>query len=277
MDDRVQILGLCRFSVPSLGGFQTEHDSLEARRAALYHPARLEARLAWFETVMLPAIAAQDDRDFTLVLLVGEDLPEPWRGRLLALVAGIPEIVVEWAAPGPHREICAAAMRAHVEPGARVLAQFRLDDDDAVARGFTARLRADLPPVLGLLDRRKGFAVDYGKGIVLRWKNRMLSAEARHARQWTPGLVYVNRPEEDRFILDTQHHQMWRYMPVISWTDELMWVRGAHDGNDSAVPRAGADRIAMTEERLHRLLDRRFGIDIAALGRRLLDIPEDGR
>ena len=37
----MQILGLCRFSYPALGGFQVGHETIEDRIAYLYEPARL--------------------------------------------------------------------------------------------------------------------------------------------------------------------------------------------------------------------------------------------
>jgi len=269
MSGIIQPIGLCRFSVPSLGGFQTEHDSIEARRAMLYAPARLDQRLAWFEHVALPGIRGQTDRDFTLVLLIGEDLPEPWRGRLLDLVRDIPEIRVETARPLHHRTVCADAMRPHVRPEASVLAQFRLDDDDAVAVEFVARLKRDVREVIALLDRKQCFGLDYGRGMVLRWARGGFEVEPRLARQWTPALVFVNRPGADRYILDTQHNRMWHHMPMVSQTDEVMWVRGEHGTNDSRV--TGGDPFDLPPERREVLLAKKFGIDLTAFARRLLD------
>lgn len=79
---RVQMLGLCRFSYLGLRGYQVEHDSIAARRAYLYDPDRLARRWLWFQTVALPGWLAQTDPDFTLVIMTGPDLPEPWLGQL---------------------------------------------------------------------------------------------------------------------------------------------------------------------------------------------------
>lgn len=272
MSDTLQILGLCRFSLPSLGGFQSQEGSIDDIRARLYAPERLEQRLAWFEFVTLPALRAQTDTGYKLVLLIGADLPEPWQSRLIELVAPVPQIVIERAEPGPHRQLCAAAMRPQVDPGATVLAQFRLDDDDAVPVDFIQRLRRELAPVLGLLSLRDQFAVDYGKGFVLRWGDEGLVAEPRYARQWTPGLVHVSRPALGRFILDMDHSRMWWHMPVLSWTDEFMWIRGAHGGNDSQIPQAGRDAVDLSASKTDRHLTERFRIDQGAFARRLLDI-----
>ena len=139
----VQVLGLLRFSVLSEGAFQTRHDSLDQRRAYLFDPVRLEQRLAWFERVTLPGLLAQKDPSFRLVVLLAEDLPEPWRGRMDAILARDPRLVAFRAPVERHRKSCADAIAAHIDPNAEAVLQFRLDDDDAVATDFTRRLRRD--------------------------------------------------------------------------------------------------------------------------------------
>ena len=49
----MQILGICRFSYPALGGFQIEHDSIEERCDYLYAPEQLDMRFSCFETLTL--------------------------------------------------------------------------------------------------------------------------------------------------------------------------------------------------------------------------------
>jgi hypothetical protein len=57
----MQAIGICRFSYPGEGGFQVEHDDMQARMAYLYAPARMEERFATLETMMLPPLRAQTD------------------------------------------------------------------------------------------------------------------------------------------------------------------------------------------------------------------------
>ena len=83
----MQVIGLCRFSWPGIGGFQVEHDSLESRIAYLYAPERMEERFRTFETITLPPLKAQTDGDFTFLVVIGDSLPARWRDRLMALLA----------------------------------------------------------------------------------------------------------------------------------------------------------------------------------------------
>ena len=78
----LQLLGLCRWSYPAgpdafKGQFGATLDEI---RAAVYAPERLDTRLFLLEHVVLPSLKAQTDPDFRIVMLLGENLPEPWRG-----------------------------------------------------------------------------------------------------------------------------------------------------------------------------------------------------
>lgn len=266
---RIQLLGLCRFSVPSRGAFQVSHDSIEARRAMLYDPARLAQRFAWLEQVALPGLRGQTDADFTLVVLLGEDFPEPWLGRMRALVAGLPQARLAFAPPGEHREVCAAAMRPHLDKAADWVAQFRLDDDDGLAFGFMQRVRRDLRQIAGMADRHKGLALDYGRGFVLRDLPEALQIEPVQAQCWAPGLAIALPPDDGRFVLDFPHHKVWRRLPVLGQMDQVMFLRGAHDANDSVISSRGAlagpDHAAAAAQ-----IAARFGVDVAALRAALL-------
>ena len=135
--DGVQLLGLTRFSVLTTWGFQVGFETPEEGRAFLYDPKRMDQRFAWFENVTLPSLAAQKDDAFRIIVMMSEDLPEPWRSRMEAHIAAVPQLVADYVPYGKHRSICADAIRRHTDPKAEAIAQFRLDDDDAVAIDFT--------------------------------------------------------------------------------------------------------------------------------------------
>lgn len=265
-DKGIQVLGLTRFSVPSAGAFQVEHESIDDRRAFLYDPVRLALRFTWFEQVTLPGITAQKDPAFKLVVLVGEDLPEPWRARMLAHVERIPQLSIHFAPPEHHRKICADAMRAHVDPDAEVVLQFRLDDDDAVAVDFTRRLRRDWRKLKAFhADAEGPVAIDYARGLNLFAKpNGPCEIVPRLEPFLGVAFAIATRPGDGHFILGFMHHVIWQSMPAVTRPDEIMWVRGAHGHNDSGTP-ARATMFDMEEAELRRILRKRFRIDLGAL------------
>ena len=225
----------------------------------LYAPARLDRRMAWFEHLWLPGIAAQTDPDFTVVVLVGDDLPEPWFGRLSALVRAVPQIRLVARPPGPHRAVCAEVLRAEIGTGMPT-AQFRLDDDDAVAIDFVARVREDAN-LLSALRAEGPMVIDHAQGVVLG-----AAGSLRHAPLWTPGLAILLPAGHDKSVLDYPHHRLARRMPVLTRSDAVMFVRGAHEDNDSGSVPAGEP---LAEDVLGELMQRRFAVDLAALRRAL--------
>lgn len=271
----IQVLGLCRFSVPSAGAFQVEHDSIEERRAFLYDPARLALRFAWFEHVTLPGIAAQKDPAFKLVVLLGEDFPEPWRSRMLAHGERIPQLAFEFAPPLHHRKICADAMEAHIDPDAEHVLQFRLDDDDAVAVNFTRRLRRDFNRLRWFTRSRGGsIAIDYSRGINLFYQNGSFTPVPRLNAFLGVAFAIATRPGDGQYILNFMHHVIWQTLPTMTMPDDLMWVRGLHGTNDSGGKKAKTPSFKLDDDEIRRILRYRFHIRLRALKAALKEIDE---
>lgn len=133
------------------------HDTLVERRTFLYDAARLKRRWFWFENVTLPGLVAQTDADFTLVLMTGSDLPEPYLSRLRMLCDSVPQFRLALIPPmEAHLDACRAAIAPHVDPDADIVAHFRQDDDDAVAIGYIQDARRDFADLRPLWKRRGG-------------------------------------------------------------------------------------------------------------------------
>ena len=266
---RVQVIGLCRFSYLGSGGFKVLHDAtLEARRAMLYHPRRLDARMIWFEQVFLPGISQQTAPDFTMLILTGSDFPEPWRSRLAALIHPFPQFRMVYRPPGNHREVCAEVMRAVVEPDAEVLAQFRLDDDDGVAVDYVARLRRDFGLLRDFWAEKGRLALDYSLGLVLDDRTAQpggqVVADKRIASFWGCGLTLFVAPSQPKQVLDYVHYKVWHHMPSVIRSDRVMFLRGAHQGNDS-VFRRPEQAALVPRDRLKATLASRFRVDLDQL------------
>lgn len=257
----MQVLGLCRFSVPVEGGFQVGHRDIDERRDFLYDPARLAERFLWFERVLLPSLRAQTDRNFRLVLLCGEDLPRPWRDRLMDLVAGTPQVRPVFRAPDNHRDLCRRVMAEAVEPGSDVLAEFRLDDDDAVAVNYVARIRSDFLTYATALWSTFGRAfVDQSRGLLLDTTGayRIAPLVVPHL---TAGLTIYLPPTTLEHVIDFPHHRILTSMPGLNLQDEIMFMRGVHGRNDSGGgPKPTGDPFMPA--RAADVAQRRFGIDL---------------
>lgn len=108
-NDQMQVIGLCRFLYPALGGFQREHETIEQRKAFLYDEARLKHRLRLFQAFNLPSILALTDMDFQYLILIGDDLPVWARSRLDDLTAAADHIKNPAISPASTSPDCGAS------------------------------------------------------------------------------------------------------------------------------------------------------------------------
>lgn len=259
---RVQVIGVCRFSVLTTGGFKSGPQDLDERAAFLFNDQRLARRMAWFRNVVLPSIRAQSDRDFTLVVLASTRLPPRWRGELSDAVAGQDGIDLDFVEPGRHFEIGNTAISSRVAPGTEVVAQFRLDDDDAVARDYVARVRTDFDEILlPLFLRSRAVCCDYSHGFVLQADGQMVRLYRTKVATWTPGQTVYLPPDSENGLFSWGHHRLHGVMPTVTLGDSNMFLRGLHDANDSsfAVPRMDTQEWGLDA------LPRRFDINPDAL------------
>ncbi len=261
----IDVVGLCRFSYLGEGGFRTHGaTTLQERRNLLYDPRRLASRMIWFEHVFLPALCVQTDPDFTLVVLTGDDLPDPFRSQLQSLLAHLPQARLVFRPPGPHRDVCAEVLRGASTPGADVTAQFRLDDDDAVAIDYVARIRQDFVALSALYAESGRFAVDCSMGILLDDARVAVTGQVLRHAFWSCAMTLYLEPGDLMQALDFPHHKVWQQMPTLTRSDRPMFVRGAHQTNDSRITRPEPAALA-PRARLERLLQSRFRIDLTRL------------
>lgn len=231
---RVQMLGLCRFSYVGLRGFQVEHEDYNSRRAFLYDPARLARRWFWFSQICLPAWRAQTDPDFTLVVMTGPDLPEPYLSQLRALAREIPQLRLSLVPPMSfHRQACRAAIADHLDPEAEVIGHFRHDDDDAVAVDYIAESRRDFAAVQDLWRREGRLSLDYSRGFMLELEGDGLRLTPRICHDMGVALTLFLRPAEEATALHFNHMRLGQWMPGVAVTRPVMFLRGRHVDSDS--------------------------------------------
>lgn len=265
----IQMLGLCRFSYPSeVGAFRHNAQTMDELRAELYGPSRMATRFFFFEQIVLPALKVQTDPNFTMVLLAGDRMPDAYKERLTALCSSVPQIEIVFAEEGRvHREICREVMVRHRDPSADIVAEFRIDDDDAVATDFIETGRSVVEASYGLADQHGMLCVDFAHGILLGFDRNGVRAQNVKERMWTPAQIFCRRPDDKRSILDMNHMKAWAHMPTVSLASRLMFVRGAHFGNDSDLlkrPRFAKDWGPLNGQIADRLASR-FGLDVDVL------------
>jgi len=263
--EKIQALGLLRFSYAARGGFQVEHTSIKERLAYLFAPERIEERFMLFEHVTLPAIKAQTDPDFTLVLVTSQDIPEIHLERLFNLVDGIPQIALSLKEPLNHRKAMRQVVRPYKDEDVDVVAHFRLDDDDAIAVDFIERTKAAFEECRAPYDVHGRCALDFNQGYALNIGNGQCAVKKVELKTATAGLVAYLPPIETKAITSFPHHRIQDYMPVITDKTPDMFVRSFNTFNDSpkARERGVPDRAILKDDIA--TLAKRFQISVPDL------------
>jgi len=263
----MQVLGICRFSYPAIGGFQVEHETIEERIAYLYDPARLEERFALFETVALPCLRAQTDPDFELIIVVGDQLPAPHLARLQALIADMPQARIIAEPPRPQREVMKAILNAARHDFSQPCLQFRCDDDDAVAVDFIARLRQAAADCAVLAGQHKAIALDWNKGYIAEYGPQGIAATDVFRPFDVAALGMLVQGNCHLTIMNFAHNKINQFMPAISFDAPRMFVRGHNASNDSRQKPVKGVPVRPLDHALAEEFRSRFAIDAGAVQR----------
>ncbi|KIC08691.1 hypothetical protein RA19_18700 [Leisingera sp. ANG-M1] len=234
----MQVIGLCRFSYPAIGGFQIEHETIEERIAYLYAEERMEERFRLLETVALPGLRKQSDQDFDLIMLIGKSLPRRHLERLHDLTAGMPQVAVHAEPPRRHREVMKELLNIARGDLDKPCLQFRADDDDAVAIDFVERLRQTAQDCAKLFENSPTAAIDFNRGYVAQFGAAGIEAEPAISPYATAALGMYAASGVRRTIMNFAHHRIHHHMPSVTITDSPMWVRSHNGFNDSRQRRA---------------------------------------
>ncbi len=235
-----QVVGVVRFSVLTEDYYAETYGSVEAIAEHLFTDERLALRFKLFEALCLPSLVAQSDQEFRVVVLTSTLLPEEARARLDALVAPHRNISVFAAAPARHYQICKQAYSRAYEEGYSHRLSFRLDDDDALASDFVARLKLMAKPLLELhpeeptmIAFNRGFYVEVsGQG-----SNEVLDTVER--APLSVGLTLLHPASYGRNPYRYNHRAIGQHYTLYSDISEAGFIRTIHSDNKSNPAKLG--------------------------------------
>lgn len=263
----LQVIGLCRFSYPAIGGFQVDHETIEDRIAYLYEKVRLEERFRLMEAVALPCIKAQTDEDFELIIVIGDQLPSDYSDRLHDITADIPQVRIITEPPRPQREVMKEIFnKARKDPSAPCL-QFRHDDDDAFAVDFIERLRAASHDAQALSAQHKVVNFDWNKGIVAEFGPNGIASTDIFRQLYPAAMGMQIRGGSSLTIMNFAHEKIARFMPVVSYAEPQMFVRSHNSSNDSRQKPVKKVPVEPVDLKQAQIFKDRFAIDIDRVSR----------
>lgn len=257
----MQVIGLCRFSYPAIGGFQVGHETIEDRMAYLWAQDRLEERFRLLEAVALPCLRAQSDPNFNLLILIGDQFPKHHRDRLHDLTADIPQVQIIAHPPGNSREISKMVLNAARRDPSKPCIQFRHDDDDAVAVDFVEKLRAAASDCRSLIKKHRTVAFDWNQGYVAEIGAQGISATGIYRPFYVAALGMYVAGDCAMTIHNFMHERIPQFMPTVSYSDPDMFVRthnGYNDSRQKKVKDVPVEPLGAKQEELFRA---RFAVD----------------
>lgn len=238
MFDHRPIYGHIRFSFYGYTDTRLKPDPDDNALADLYDETRMARRFHLFEKLTLPSLIAQTDRKFTTVLMSSDVMPDKFKERLVALASRLPGAVVEFSPTRrgdlAFRKFIADSLAPKMSGTA---VHFRLDDDDALATSYIARLRQisqTLPP---------STHISFPSGIMLfpSGRDEPSGGSMPHQRFLTAiGLATVNSARFTKNPFQMMHSNVWTRWPVVSDPSFPAFIRTQHFANDTA---AKQDRI----------------------------------
>lgn len=257
---KAQIKGLMRFSYLSENGFAKSIPDLDARRAELYDPARLERRFRLFERLAFHTMSRQDDRDFSCAVLIGECFPDAWRARLEDIVEGFAPMQIVALPPMVHIQAVKAAYNALPDdPEATHVATFRQDDDDGMHRETTARIRSMADAMLQIRLDQKPFVIAFNRGFYFDPAAEKPISEWYERAPLGIGLAMVTPKGDHATVFRRNHRNLFEYYDCYTEVGRPMWIRSVHEDNDStAMPQGRAGTLR--PKGINKILQDGFGL-----------------
>ncbi|MBL4805707.1 MAG: hypothetical protein JKY31_00270 [Rhodobacteraceae bacterium] len=261
----VHVAGVIRFSYPCDGGFKRKYDSADAKRADLYSLERLDNRFHLFEALCLHTLKRQTDKNFSLGILVGEDLPRHYYNRMMDNLADFPEAKLISLPMMSHREAVTRAFNTLYDQDMPFRFGFRLDDDDAVSVNFVEQLHANIPSLLLRSAGKTPIALSFPKGVTIAGGagDRSLYP-AVFATPPSAGLAVLTNANWPETIYRLPHHKIQTQVCTVMDPRELMYLRVIHSDNDSehSIPNL---TIGMPDKILQQQVQRQFGLSVTQL------------
>lgn len=261
----MQVLGLCRFSYPAIGGFQVGHETIEERMDYLWAEDRLEERFRLLETMALPCLRAQTDQDFDLLILIGDQFPKKHRDRLHDLTSDLKQVQILAHAPHNSREMSKMVLNeARRDPSSSCI-QFRHDDDDACAVDFIEKLRQAAADSATLVAKHKTVAFDWNQGYIAEVGAEGISATQIYRAFYVSALGVHIQGNCPITIHNFMHERLPQFMPCVTYSDPNMFVRTHNGYNDSRQKKVKDWPVEPLTAKQENLFLDRFAVDINAV------------
>lgn len=214
--------------------------NIDEVRDIVYHPDRLNDREFIFKHITLPSLTNQTielSADWlSVIIMIGEHLPEPWKGNLHAMVKNYPWIRIVEVKEKNETVVSVFKNIISTYHSPLLYASSRLDDDDALDKDFFKdTLRYFKPEYTGMV-------LSYGNGYAAIIKHRkILSVHDYYFPKLAIGMTYFNEFHDGRHkgkyfsVYDLgKHTEIDKKVPTLLVSGKKGFIRSYHASTDSA-------------------------------------------
>jgi len=192
-------------------------------------------------------------------VVIGESLPAPYRARLEALIAQVPQAELVPMPAMNQRKAMDQVINSRIDLDGPPVVQFRQDDDDGAARSFIARIRSTYQQMEGFWALHRRLCIDFNQGFYLKLGADMEAARVlRHSLGVAQALIL--EPSNERTVFHFTPPRIPTLMPTLTITDRPMWLRGVDGNNDSPIIMGKTEDWAPVKGTLRAELKQRFGL-----------------
>lgn len=262
MAQQIRIIGVMRFSVLTPTYYSERFQNLSDTAAHLFSPERMALRFHLFETLVLPSLMAQSDRDFQMVILTAQSLPSEYMARLSSAVADVPNVSLRAVGPEKHYQLIKDAYDSMHAGDATHRLMFRLDDDDAVSLDYIRRLRKIGSGLLSLQRPDDPHVIAFNRGIYVRLQdgeNEVFDASER--APLSAGTALLAPIGYQRNPYRYNHRQLAQHYNTYSDVSTPTFIRTIHRDNKSTPTQMGLTH-KLGPKALSRQLRSHFGVTL---------------
>lgn len=238
----MKVIGYLRFSYFGLSDVRMSHAAdQEAYRAALFHPTRMEARFQLFESLCLPSLKAQVDKNFELILLASPSMPDVYKERLHALVGKLSFVHVVYSdAPKANQPFNEKAVEL-LNDTDEMSVHFRLDDDDAMGKDAVRSFRK----MARQLNRRTVLSLATGLALF------QSEGETYLLPKYSPfiglGFALANPPGFIQNPYECSHRRVSMRLPSMVDPGPTSYIHCMHPAQDSASRKVTSNASLLSE------------------------------
>lgn len=257
---KLQIKGVIRFSYLAEGGFAISKFGEAEVRKLLYDPARLLRRFALFKNLTLHSLKLQTHADFKVGLLIGDDFPQDAKDDLVDLLTDLPQAqLIQLPRMVHYRALRISFEQLGDDPDATHTATFRLDDDDAIHKGWLNHIATLAPQLIAVRRKNAPFVMVSNHGFYLDGVDPECPVSEWYEKSPASVGTTLIAPRDDwENVYKRNHRRLGEYHDCYSETMHPMFIRSVHMDNDSHALASGRQG-ALPKDEIEEHLRQGFG------------------